>query len=231
MNIVRSYLGIILNRYLLKVYRDHKDLMAMQVLAPLAKTYLPWSRAAMRPSGIVAVLNEIVINRRAHIVECGGGISTFYIAQLLKERGGCLHTVEDDERWAETLERTLYAQGVSDQARVVYAPLAASPHSLEGNPWYDEEKLRAVTSGGNIDMLLIDGPTAFTRQTRYARYPAVPFFKDQLASDYTIILDDINRRGEQEIVEKWESLLGVKFERRFLDGSIAIGRAQDSFDV
>ena len=59
----------------------------MQILAPLTTAYQPWSIFAIRPSGLVKVLNEIVINRRRCIVECGGGISTVYIAKLLQQQG------------------------------------------------------------------------------------------------------------------------------------------------
>jgi hypothetical protein len=47
---------------------EHRDQLAIQVLAPLSSRYLPWSSAAMRPSGVVAVLNEIVLNRRQRVV-------------------------------------------------------------------------------------------------------------------------------------------------------------------
>src|ERR1041385_49769 len=99
MNIAQHHIHRILNKYLLDGMRDRKDMLAMQALGPLSLTYLPWSQAAMRPSGLVAVLNDIVINHRLHIVECGSGISTFYIARLFKQHGGHIHTIEHYEGW------------------------------------------------------------------------------------------------------------------------------------
>lgn len=61
----------------------------------------------MRPSGLVAVLNEILINSRTSIVECGGGISTFYIAKLIQENGGHLYSIEHELSWAIFLEKQL----------------------------------------------------------------------------------------------------------------------------
>ncbi len=262
MNITQHHIHRVLNKYLLDGMRDRKDMLALEALAPLSFSYLPWSQAAMRPSGLVAVLNDIVINGRSHVVECGSGISTFYIARLLKQRGGHIHTIEHDEAWAGLLEKSLEAEGLSEHATVVFAPLAETRHSWNGSLWYDEDKLGCITANGGspkskvqgprskvqspasdfgpstldlgqgkIDLLLVDGPPAYGKELRHARYPAVPFFKDHLAQDYTVVLDDINRLGEQEIVERWERELGIKFDRRFIDGTIAVGRPRRSFSV
>jgi predicted O-methyltransferase YrrM len=237
MNIAQHHIHRVLNKYLLDGMRDRKDMLALEALAPLSVTYLPWSQAAMRPSGLVAVLNDIVINGRSHIVECGSGISTFYIARLLKQRGGHIHTIEHDEAWAGLLVKALEVEGLSERATVVFAPLEEARHSFasrsgrNGSSWYAEDKLGCIRAKGKIDLLLVDGPPAYGKELRYARYPAVPFFKDYLADDYTVVLDDINRRGEQEIVERWERELGVKFDRRFIDGTIAVGRPRHSFSV
>src|ERR1043165_4923323 len=155
MNTAQYQIHRILNKYLLDGMRDRKDMLAMQALGPLSLTYLPWSQAAMRPSGLVAVLNDIVINRRSHIVECGSGISTFYIARLLKERGGHLHTIEHDADWARILDQALQAEGWGAFASVVFAPLAESSCSLDGSFWYAKDKLRCLASGSHIDLLVV----------------------------------------------------------------------------
>src|SRR5690348_12241875 len=156
MNVVSYNVHRVLNRVLLDSMRDRRDMLAIQALAPLSPSYLPWSQAAMRPSAVVAVLNDIVINNRSHVVECGGGVSTFYIARLLRERGGHLYTIEHDADWARLLEQSLQAEGLGDHANVVFAPLARSSHSLEDTPWYSEEKLSCVVNSP-IDLLVVDG--------------------------------------------------------------------------
>src|SRR5438874_1872466 len=155
MNIAQHHIHRVLNKYLLDGMRDRKDMLALEVLAPLSLSYLPWSQAAMRPSGLVAVLNDIVINDRSHIVECGSGISTFYIARLLKHRGGHIHTIEHDETWAGLLVKALEVEGLSEHATVVFAPRAATRHSWSGSPWYAEDQLGCITAKGKIDLLLV----------------------------------------------------------------------------
>ena len=62
-----------------------RDVLAMQSLAPLTEGYIPWNAASMRPSSVIVILNEIMFNHRQSILECGSGISTIYIAALLKK--------------------------------------------------------------------------------------------------------------------------------------------------
>src|SRR4051794_1030911 len=143
MNLVQHHTQRIVNKFPLDATRDRKDILAMQALAPLAApAYLPWNQAAMRPSAVVAVLNEIVINRRQRIVECGSGISTFFIGRLLQRKGGHLYTIEHDEDWARLLEQELKAEGLEAVVSVVFAPLAPTTHGWAGNqsPWYAEDK-------------------------------------------------------------------------------------------
>lgn len=214
--------------------RELSDLAAMQVLAPLSHRYLPWNSVAMRPAGLVSILNDICVNERSTIVECGGGISTLYIARLLAQLGrGRLQTVEHHRAWAGQLQRELQNEGLTDRASVVVAELVPTTMTLDGREcrWYDTAALQAVSRRGKIDLLVVDGPPAGPGSRALARYPAVPFFGSHLADDYTIVLDDIYRRGEQAIVEAWEGLLGISFERRFAEGRVAVGRSDKSFEL
>lgn len=235
MNFLKKQVYDLYYKYFLnKVYQilaNQNDVLANQYLAPLSQFYLPWSQSSMRPSGLVAVLNDIIINKRSCIVECGAGISTFYIARLLKEKGGHLYTIEHEEGWVDFLSKELEGEGIDSYVSIVWAPLIATELGLEKSLWYDTEIIREKIPLKEIDLLLIDGPPAYKKDIQYARYPAVPYFHQFLASDYTVILDDINRLAEQEILNKWEEYLDIKFERRFLEGNIAIGRSKPLFTL
>lgn len=138
---------------------------------------------------------------------------TIYIGRLLKERGGHLHTIEEDPAWAKLLSSELEVEELQEVVTVVCAPLKDSRFSLNGEDWYDEEKVHHEVTG-RVDLLIVDGPAGDS-----VRYPAVPFFKSRLADDYTIVLDDI-RRGSREFLAKWEADLDISF--RVL-GHYAIG--------
>jgi hypothetical protein len=210
---------------LLRGARERRDLRALQVLAPLAGAYVPWGPFAMRPSALVTVLDEILVARRRRIVELGGGVSTLYIGRLLRRAGGHLHTLEHDKDWVGLLEQQLDAEGLGDVVTVVHAPLARTWYGwTPDSPWYAEDEARRATEGGPVDLLVVDGPPAWRADLRHARYPALPFFAESLAPFATVVLDDIHRRGEHDVVRRWEQELGLRFERRYTDGGIAVGR-------
>ena len=214
--------------------RELNDLHAARALAPRSDRFAPWSPIAMRPAGVVTILNEIVTNDRDRIVECGGGVSTLYIARLLRQRArGHLWTVEDDARWAHHLSAQVESEGASAYVSVLHAELAPTSLSIAGAHarWYDERKVREWIGEGTIDLLIVDGPAGYTPERRHARYPAVPYFRPLLADDYAVVLDDIHRPGEQEILERWERELGIAFERRYSAGRIAIAHSRPSFAV
>jgi predicted O-methyltransferase YrrM len=202
------------------------DALALQALAPLSTSYLPWTVMAMRPSGVATLLNDIVINRRRSIVECGGGISTFYIARLLDQIGdGHLYTIEHDGEWAELLGESLSREGVAERVTILHAPLAESPHSWNGAPWYSQEGLESLNSAPPVDLLIVDGPPAHESKDPHARYPALPYFHGRLAPNFTVVLDDVRRRGELDVAARWESEFGLSFERRFVNGGVAIAQS------
>ena len=214
------------------INRSSHDAVAIQVLAPLSTSYLPWSTSALRPSGLVKILNEIVINRRGTILECGGGISTLYIARLLKQQGhGHLYTLEDNLGWIEVLQNLLKDQGLDDYVTLIPAPLVPCNLALDGNQWYDLTAAKAILTEPTIDFLIVDGPPAYDEKRRRSRYPALPALKSILAAEFAVVLDDINRSGEAEIVEKWSAEFGLEFEQYFYDGDIAIARTQGGYHV
>jgi hypothetical protein len=198
-----------------------KDILATNYLLPLSSSYLPWTGYSMRPSGLVKVLNDIVLNKRSVIVECGGGISTIYIARILKSRGGHLYSIDHHPQWLELLEEQLRKEEISDYVSLICAPLVPTNLSWENLPWYNTEILKKkIPQELAIELLLVDGPPAYEKSLQHSRYPAVPYFFGQLAEDFTIIIDDVNRPGEQEIIKRWTQFLKVNFE--IVEGDIAI---------
>ena len=202
-----------------------RDAMAMQALAPLASPYLPWTWFAMRPSAVVAILNDVAVNGRTRIVECGGGISTLYIGRLLRERGGHLHTVEQSAEWADSLRRQVEKEDLAELVSVIHAPIRDVRVGGTTHRWYSDSSVEHLTGSREIDLLIVDGPIA--EHQAQIRYPALPYFHASLQPGATVVVDDIDRRGEQQIVRRWEDELGLSFRRRFLNG-IAVAMVSDA---
>jgi predicted O-methyltransferase YrrM len=198
-----------------------RDAMAMQALTPLAGSYVPWTYFAMRPSAVVAILNDIAVHHRTHIVECGGGVSTLYIARLLREREGHLYTVEESAEWADALRRQIDKEKLTEYVSIMHAPITDVRLAAGSHQWYSDEVVKELTTHREIDLLIIDGPVA--ERLPRIRYPALPYFYDSLVESATVVVDDIDRRAEQQIVRCWEEELGLSFERRFLNG-IAVAK-------
>jgi predicted O-methyltransferase YrrM len=194
---------------------------AADVLATIDRPRLTWGAGAMRPEGLVAVCNDVILNGRDRVVELGSGVSTILLARLLtrrRPRGGWrLAAVEHDARWAQRVSDQLDSEHLRRHVTVVHAPLV--PHRLAAADlgWYDEAAvvagLDAVLRGDLIDLVVVDGPPAYAAGHGLARYPALPVLQHRLAPGATIVLDDIDRPGEQEVLRRWESNIGLSFHR------------------
>ena len=199
-------------------------------LGALSGPYLPWGSGAMRPAGLVVVCNDIVLNDRRCIVEVGSGVSTVLLARLLTQRGavggGRLAVVEHDARWGRWVVGQLEREGVGAGVVVIDAPLLPHPAADEGLVWYDEAAvgagLDAALGGELIDLLVVDGPPAFAAGHGMSRYPALPVLRERLASGATVVLDDIERPGEQEVLRRWEREFGLVFDRQERRAGVAI---------
>jgi predicted O-methyltransferase YrrM len=187
--------------------RHAEDLHAWQVLRPLlaAGNYLPWSTGAMRPAGLVLVCNEIVRRGRTRIVECGSGVSTVVLARLLRQRGGgaTIVALEHDAQWAALVTDMLRRESLVDIARVVHAPLEGDP------PWYARSALTEMPD--DVDLLVVDGPPAYTPGQGRRRAPALAAFGPRLTETATVVLDDVNRPGERQVLTGWESETSWRF--------------------
>jgi predicted O-methyltransferase YrrM len=159
----------------------------------------------MRPAGLVLVCNEVVHGGRTRVVECGSGASTVLLARLLRERGaGSVVAIEHDGAWAELVGDLLRREGLGGVARVLHAP-------LEGDPlWYGPAALDALPS--EVDLLVVDGPPAYAPGKEHSRAPALPFFEPRLVAGAAVVLDDLQRAGEREVLARWERETSWHFE-------------------
>ncbi len=156
------------------------DAAAWQALSPLLGPFLPWSSGAMRPTGLLTVLNDVWFRRSPDIVELGSGVSTVILARLLRELGaGQLLAVEHDQQWA----------------------------ALEGTA---------------VDVLVVDGPPAWRPGSAHARFPALDMLAPFLAPGATVVLDDVERAGERDVLQRWSREHAIRFDMR-PEAGIAVG--------
>lgn len=180
---------------------------------------LPRAGGWAASSDLLALLGELTLARRpAHIVELGSGLSTIFLAELLRRHGkGHITSVDHEESYAEQTRERLRARGLEDLVTVVCAPIRQQDIGGSSYPWYDCEQLAGVNS---IDLLLVDGPVGSS--ARQCRYPAIPVFKSRLSTDAVIVVDDADREDERAMVAAWSTNYGMKLERHALDGGAAV---------
>ena len=199
-----------------------EDLHAWHILGPLILQggYLPWTTGSMRPAGLVMACNEIVHGARTRIVECGAGVSTVLLARLLRERGaGSLVSIEHDCHWAAVVQGQLRREGLDTTATVIHSPLQGDP------PWYELDRLDAVPE--DVDLLVVDGPPACDPGHGTRRAPALPWFDGRLVPGASVLLDDIDRPGERQVIADWEASTDWRFVSQESAG-VAIGHRHRS---
>ena len=169
-------------------------------------------------TGPAREFNEIVHGARTRIVECGSGVSTVVLARLLRERGACrLVALEHDRDWAALVREQLRREALDGTARVLDAPLEGEP------PWYGPARLVEVPD--EVDLLVVDGPPACDAGHGMRRAPALPRFEECLVVGAAVMLDDIARPGERDVLARWEASTDWRFALDERAG-VAIGRRQ-----
>jgi hypothetical protein len=131
------------------------------------------------------------------------------------------------------LDQELAGEALNDVVTIVRAPLTRTSSGWPGEEaaWYEPSRLQQAVVVESVDLLVIDGPPAYQAGRKHSRYPALPFFAPMLAKDHAVVLDDIDRPGEQDIMERWEREYGLEFERRPINGRVGIGRPGPAFTV
>ncbi|WP_086820856.1 class I SAM-dependent methyltransferase [Allokutzneria sp. NRRL B-24872] len=188
--------------------RAMADLNAWMRLGPLLTEYLPFSATAtLRPTGLTALLDEVLLGGRTVLVECGTGPSTIVLARLLARRGyGRLLSIDNDERWTTYAETQLRREGLHGVAKVVHAPLAENANGMR---WYSTEVVSPAVAAyvdqyGLVDMLIVDGPPSTDPGQSMIRYPALPTLRWAMAPGATLVLDDVDRPGELTVAARWQ---------------------------
>ncbi|MBC7631144.1 class I SAM-dependent methyltransferase [Aeromicrobium sp.] len=156
---------------------------------------------AVSPDALTLLMQEMLVSRPALVVECGSGVSTLWMALAAKQHGIDLRIValDHEAEYADKTNRMLEQHGVSDIASARLAPLVDVPDGEGGaQRWYDTAALHDLDG---IGLLFVDGPPASTGP--HARMPALSQLWDRLADRMSIVVDDMIREDEQEIVARW----------------------------
>lgn len=187
-----------------KILRSACDNRALMQLQPfLSGIYFPLTPNTLNPHTTLHVINEIDINKRKSIVEFGSGFSTLAIAGFLKKYDikATFLSIEQNESWANYIQKKLTAMHCTDKIHLIKAPLAPSKYKWQdAQDWYNTEIIQENLPA-TVDLLLVDGPGADTQKS--IRYPAFPFLEERMEDSFSVFLDDTRRPAEKKIIEEW----------------------------
>ncbi|MEZ4539065.1 MAG: class I SAM-dependent methyltransferase [Chloroflexota bacterium] len=196
---------------MLGLENENRELRAFINLQPLfGKTFVPYGFWAMEANNLQSLLSTIQYNGYRTVVECGAGVSTLLIGNLLRQLGqGHIFSLEEDEKWHAVMTSAIVHEGLADYVTVLHAPLEANADS--GAAWYSLVVARQILEQAEqIDLLLVDGPKSIAT---LSRYPALPFFTPALHQHSLIVLDDSKRTNELAVIKKWGEVLKIDVQQ------------------
>jgi hypothetical protein len=128
------------------------------------------------------------------ILECGSGLTTILAGLLAGKRGISVWSLEDSREWymrVTSIVRRYHIPGV----HVLFCPLRNYP----GFSWYD---LSLEELPENFSFVICDGPIGTVPGGRYG---LLPVLGPRLTFGTIILLDDVERTEETEVLCRWVS--------------------------
>lgn len=199
-----------------------EDYMQLMRLVPMS---LPMPRPgtwAASEDLLLWLAGYVLEHRPGTVVDLGSGQSSVWMAAAMRTAGydGRVIGVDHDEAFAQGTRDLARRQGVEPWLSVIHAPLRDQVIGGKSVRWYD---LDALTSLEGIDLLCVDGPPG--QGVSQARWPALPALHDRLSADAVVVLDDMIRRDEQEILDDWMARFpGFAVERLDFEKGAAVMR-------
>lgn len=139
------------------------------------------------------------------VLELGSGVSTLWMALAMRQQEhGRIISLDHEAEFAAITSSQLQSHGLAAYAEIIHAPLEYS----KAGYWYRMKEVDI--SPRQVDMLFIDGPPAYKRDHKHARYPALDILKPYLAQGCLIAVDDAGRKGQIEVCREWEKNFPLK---------------------
>ena len=196
--ITRTRKGVAVD--LLLTYRQIEALNNLYATAGVDRP-LPQTRGwASSPDLLLLLAKLVELGQPSLIVECGSGTSTLWLAMVLRrfEIKGRVVALEHLQTYVDGSRGLVERHGLGDFVDVRYAPLEPIQVGEETFQWYARD---AWDDLDQIDLLFVDGPPSEVGV--HARLPAFPLLVDRLHAEGVVVLDDLIRTDEQEVLAEW----------------------------
>ena len=168
------------------------------------------------------ILNDVQPQK---ILETGLGQSTRLIGSYVKwmcAKSECSHLViEHDQNWIDIFKRDFK---FSDSTRIVQRRLdrALLNDGNHDSSTYIYQNMKEVLEGQKFHLISLDGPYGTDERFGYSRIDILPYLPECLEKSFCIVIDDYNRWGEKNTVERIKMALrraNIHFEEAVYRGT------------
>lgn len=145
--------------------------------------------------------------RPENILELGLGQTTKLTSQYVNFfKNSSLITIESDSDWIEVFSQKLI---LTDNIQIIKKDVETFTYKNTENLRYKD--FTEGISDKKFDLIVIDGPNGFFPETSkfldYSRSNILELIPNNLSEDFIIIIDDYERKGEQNTVNEVKELL------------------------
>lgn len=163
---------------------------------------VPWDReCALSREACEAMRARVVELRAKYILECGSGVSTAFLAEAAKTVGGGarVYVLEHDPYFAAETAKLLAQLRLSHFVSIILTPIV--PRARGRGLWYALPAGRPFSHDRpRWDFVLVDGPPGVIGRLPFLY--EIPFFSEAW-------LDDAERDGEKEMLDRWRQMDGT----------------------
>lgn len=190
----------------------HENYMALCAnLSWIKRPVLPSPAGGTANSSMLYMLLSVLMEESpSNIVELGIGKTTMLLSQYAASHEGVsVSSIDHDAFWLGVVKNE-----VNEQLQLLHYPLV----QLGGWPgkrlWYNITEFPKE----NIELLIIDGPPAYSKNSRYDRMGIMDFVPDILAKEFIVIVDDASRIGESLLVNRMQEKMPPNVRHRQVYG-------------
>lgn len=134
---------------------------------------------------ILRVVSELPVRR---VLELGCGQTTLLFDDLARMRALDITTVEHDAAWAARMQGRV-RHAIRQASLVEREVLGRSCQTYALDP---------AALGAPMDFIVVDGPLG---RKRCSRWGSLEYLDPLLGTDFVLLFDDAERRGEQDTIE------------------------------
>lgn len=126
------------------------------------------------------------------VLECGSGASTLLLGLLAEKYDRYVWTFENHDEWSQHIREVMI------RLQLTHVTICHTPLRNYGE--YDWYQLPSHPLPRDFGLVVCDGPPGTIQGGRYGLLPVMTGY---MREDCRILLDDTNRRKEQELIKRW----------------------------